>query len=89
MIEADTQMPIDLAEARKAFQVEPGLYVAVSNEEIEQSLPEPSRETGIDPNSTSWLPDPETSCRIACRVDFARQTPYPKPQWIASYSLQR
>jgi DNA end-binding protein Ku len=47
MVEADTETPIPLAETRKAFEAEPGLYVAISSEEIEQAVPEASRQIDI------------------------------------------
>jgi DNA end-binding protein Ku len=43
MVDAETKRVVPLDETRKAFEVEPGLYVNVSSEEIERSLPEPSR----------------------------------------------
>ncbi len=36
MVDAETGEPVALEDARKAFEVEPGLYVAVTAEEIEQ-----------------------------------------------------
>jgi DNA end-binding protein Ku len=47
-VDAETERPVPLEETRKAFEAEPGLYVAVSREEIEQSVPEPSRAVRID-----------------------------------------
>jgi DNA end-binding protein Ku len=47
MVDAETERPVPLDETRKAFEAEPGLYVALTSEEIERSVPEPSREIGI------------------------------------------
>jgi DNA end-binding protein Ku len=43
MVDAETENVVSLDETRKAFEAEPGLYVTISSEEIERSLPEPSR----------------------------------------------
>lgn len=43
MVDAETKRVVPLNETRKAFEAEPGLYVTISSEEIEQTIPEPSR----------------------------------------------
>jgi DNA end-binding protein Ku len=47
MVDAKTQKAVPLHETRHAFEAEPQLYVVVSNDEIERSVPEPSREVRI------------------------------------------
>ena len=47
MVDAETEKPVPLEQARKAFEAAPGLYVALSSDEIEQSVPAPSREVRI------------------------------------------
>ncbi len=47
MVDADTEKPVPLDQTRKAFEAEPGLYVAVTSEEIDRSVPEASREIKI------------------------------------------
>jgi DNA end-binding protein Ku len=47
MVEAETEMPVPLDQTRKAFEAAPGLFVALSSEEIEQTVPAPSREVKI------------------------------------------
>jgi DNA end-binding protein Ku len=58
MVDAATKRVVPLNETRKAFEAKPGLYIAISSDEIERSLPEPSRvvrinrfvpRSGIDP----------------------------------------
>jgi DNA end-binding protein Ku len=48
MVDAETEKSVPLEEARKAFEAERGVYVAVSREELEASAPEPDRRIGID-----------------------------------------
>ncbi len=43
MVDSQSDKPVPLDQARKAFEAEPGLYVAVTGEEIEKIAPEPSR----------------------------------------------
>jgi DNA end-binding protein Ku len=43
MVEAGTENPVPLDQARKAFEAEPGLYVILTSEELEESSPEPAR----------------------------------------------
>ena len=47
MVDAETEKPVPLDEARKAFEVEKGLYVAVTREEVDGSAPEPAREVEV------------------------------------------
>ena len=47
MVDSETGKPVALEQARKAFEVEPGLYVAVTPEEIERSIPEANRSVRI------------------------------------------
>jgi DNA end-binding protein Ku len=47
MVDAQTEEPVALGETRKAFEAEPGIYIAVTPQEIERSLPEPSRHVRI------------------------------------------
>jgi DNA end-binding protein Ku len=58
MVDAEAEEPIPLDEARKGFEVEPGLFVEVTPEEMERFVPEASRDirikhfvprNGIDP----------------------------------------
>jgi DNA end-binding protein Ku len=44
MVDPETGEPVPLEEARKAFEVEPGLYVALTRDEIERSAPKPRRD---------------------------------------------
>ncbi len=43
MVDTETGKAVPLSEARKAFEAEPGLYVEVTEEEVERSLPKPHR----------------------------------------------
>jgi DNA end-binding protein Ku len=47
MVDSETGKPIPPDETRKAFETEAGLFVAVTPEEIERSVPKPSREVRI------------------------------------------
>lgn len=47
MVEAETGTAVPLDQARKAFQVEPGLYVAITGDELDEVAPEPSRQIKI------------------------------------------
>jgi DNA end-binding protein Ku len=47
MVDPETEQPVPLKEAQKAYEAEPGLYVAVTREEIEWSGPEPGREVRV------------------------------------------
>ena len=47
MVDSETEKPVPLDETRKAFEAEPGLYVAVTREEIEGSAPKPAREIRV------------------------------------------
>jgi DNA end-binding protein Ku len=47
MVDAQTQKTVSLDEARKAFEVEKGIYVAVTREEIDRSVPEQAREVEV------------------------------------------
>jgi DNA end-binding protein Ku len=47
MVDTDTQATVPLSEARKAFEAEPGLYVEVTHEEIERTLPKPARKITV------------------------------------------
>jgi DNA end-binding protein Ku len=59
MVDGGTKKPVPLDETRKAFEAEPGLYVAVSSEEIERSVPEPSREVRISRFVPTDVIDPQ------------------------------
>jgi DNA end-binding protein Ku len=48
MVDAETEKPVPPDEARKAFEAEPGVYVAVTREELEETAPKPDRKIGID-----------------------------------------
>ena len=47
MVDARTERPVPLDQVRKVFEAEPGVYIAVTTEELEQTVPEPSRELTI------------------------------------------
>jgi DNA end-binding protein Ku len=47
MVEAGTHTPVPLAETRKAFEAEPGLYIALGSEELERAVPEASRQIEV------------------------------------------
>jgi DNA end-binding protein Ku len=47
MVDAETNEPVLLKEARRAFEAEPGLYVEITRDELERSTPDPSREVRI------------------------------------------
>jgi DNA end-binding protein Ku len=47
MVDAESKKPVPLDEARKAFEVDKGLYVAVTREEVDGSAPEPAREVAV------------------------------------------
>jgi DNA end-binding protein Ku len=44
MVEPESETPIPLGETLKAFEAEPGVFIAISREEIEEAAPEPSRQ---------------------------------------------
>jgi DNA end-binding protein Ku len=47
MVDAETEKAIPLDVARKAFEVEKGVFVAVTREEVDGTLPEPAREIEV------------------------------------------
>ena len=47
MVDSETEQPVPLDEAQKAFEAEPGLYVPVTREDIERSAPKPGREVRV------------------------------------------
>ena len=47
MVDVETGKPVPLEQANKAVEVEPGLYVAVTAEEIERNAPEANRSVRI------------------------------------------
>ena len=47
MVDPETEKPVALDEARKAFEAEPGLYVIVTREDIERSEPKAARELRV------------------------------------------
>jgi DNA end-binding protein Ku len=47
MVDANTEEPVAPDDMRKAFEAEPGLFVEITPEEIEQRVPEASREIKI------------------------------------------
>jgi DNA end-binding protein Ku len=52
MVDAQSERAVPLHEARKAYEAEPGVYVVVTPEEVEQSVPETNRNVVI----TSFVP---------------------------------
>ena len=47
MVDSQTERPVPAGEARKAFEAEPGRFVAVTSEDLEQSAPAPSRHVSV------------------------------------------
>jgi DNA end-binding protein Ku len=47
MVDARTGRPVPLGQALRAFEFEPGLYVSVTDDDIERTVPEASREVEI------------------------------------------
>jgi DNA end-binding protein Ku len=47
MVDTETGETVPPSEVRKAFEAEPGLYVEVSHEEIERTVPKPAREVKV------------------------------------------
>ena len=47
MVDTETNETVPLSEATKAFEAEPGLYVEVTHEEIERTVPKPAREVRV------------------------------------------
>jgi DNA end-binding protein Ku len=47
MVDAETSKPVPMDQTRKAFEVAPGLFVQVTSEEVERSVPEASRDVRI------------------------------------------
>jgi len=43
-VDSQTEEPVPLDQVRKAFQAEPGVYVVVTPEELEQAVPEANRD---------------------------------------------
>jgi DNA end-binding protein Ku len=59
MVDSETQEPVTADQTRKAFLAEPGVYVAVTTEEIQRTVPEPSRELRITRFVPAHAIDPE------------------------------
>ena len=53
MVNAQTKKLVALDDARKAFEAEPGLFIAVTPEEIEQNTPPADREIRV----SQFIPD--------------------------------
>jgi DNA end-binding protein Ku len=47
MVEAETEKPVPLDQARKAFEAEPGLYVVITGDELKRASPESARDITI------------------------------------------
>jgi DNA end-binding protein Ku len=47
MVDAETDEPVAMDETRRAFEAGPGVFVVVTDEEAERSMPEASREVRI------------------------------------------
>jgi DNA end-binding protein Ku len=47
MVDAATEKPVPLNETRKAFEAAPGLFIAITSDELDRSVPEPSRDVRI------------------------------------------
>ena len=47
MVDTETGETVPFSEARKAFEAEPGLFVEVTHEEIERTVPKPAREVKV------------------------------------------
>lgn len=47
MVDAETHQPVDMNDARKAFEAQPGVFIAINPEEIEEAGPEPNRDVTI------------------------------------------
>ncbi len=59
MVDAETEKAVPLDEARKAFEAEPGVYVALSSDEIRKNVPEPSREFVVSEFVPIYAIDPQ------------------------------
>ena len=59
MVDSETEKPVSPDQTRKAFEAESGVYIAVTSEEIEQSVPEPSREVTVSRFVPAEAIDPE------------------------------
>jgi DNA end-binding protein Ku len=59
MIEAGSGEAVPLGDARKAFQVEPGVYVALRPDELEAAAPEPTREIELSRFVPAGAIDPQ------------------------------
>jgi DNA end-binding protein Ku len=47
MVDEETHQPVDMKEVRKAFEAKPGVFIAITPEEIEAAEPEPNRDVTI------------------------------------------
>jgi DNA end-binding protein Ku len=47
MVEAETETAVALADTKRAFEAEPGLYIALTGEELDQAAPETSRQVEV------------------------------------------
>jgi DNA end-binding protein Ku len=59
MVDVESHKPVAFEQTRRAFEVEPGVYVAVTSEEVERSEPEPSRSVKISRFVPSSAIDPQ------------------------------
>ena len=59
MVDAETEKPVSPEETRKAFEAGPGVYVTVTAEEIERSVPEASREVRVNRFVSRGAIDPQ------------------------------
>jgi DNA end-binding protein Ku len=48
MVDARTEKPVPLDEARKAFEAKPGVYVVITRDELEKLAPKPERTIVVD-----------------------------------------
>jgi DNA end-binding protein Ku len=59
MVDSETERVVPLDEARKAFEAEPGLYVVINSDDVEQTTPEPGREIHVSRCVPTSAVDPQ------------------------------
>jgi DNA end-binding protein Ku len=79
MVDAETEKPVPLDQTQKAFEAESGVYVAVSSEEIERSIPEPSREIRIN----RFVPTHAVDAQLCDRPYYLGPTDDSQPDYFA------
>ncbi len=79
MVDAETEKPVALADAQKAFEAGSGVYVAVTSEEIERSIPEPSREVRVD----RFVPTGAVDAQLLDRPYYLGPTDDSAPDYFA------